>query len=169
MMTESERLEWADRLEVEAFGRRVPDGAAYSANLGTFHVISLAWLLGSLPLSILIASVVASFQVFLGLACFMYVGGALMAYVVSKRSDTWDWYLSGANRFIKLSAIPPLATWRALQSASRESDDPAIQNLATRSWTDYQTALSALGRPAPRDSSLGSGFNDVARWLRIWV
>ena len=164
-MIDAERLQWIDRMEIEAFGQRRPDEADYHAAFETLHPRSLAWFFGGLPFSALVGVVLQDFAVFLTLFCTLYVGGALLAYLVSKNSLTWRWYFVGHASLGRLSAIPPLSTWKSLRLASAESNDTAIRIFASRTWTDYQSALKALGRPVPQSASLKRGFGEIARWL----
>ena len=165
-MTEAERLLWVDWLETEAFGQRRPEEAEYEVVFDKSHVIAVSWVLGGLPISVLTGVILQSFHTFLALFCALYIGGALLAFGVSRGSDVWRWYFAGHATLFKLSAIPPLSTWKALQAAAAGSDDPKLRNFASRSWTDYQTALAAVGRPVPENSVLKRGFGDLIRWLR---
>jgi len=164
-MTEAERLGWIDRLEKEAFGQRRPEEADYKVAFHKLHSLALSWVLSGLPISALVGVIVQSFHVFLGLFCFAYIRGALLAYSVSRDSLVSRWYFSGHATLFKLSAIPPLTTWKALQAAAAGGNEPKLRGFASRGWTDYQTALSAMGRPVPESPILRRGFGDLMKWF----
>lgn len=164
-MTEAERLAWIDRLELEAFGQKRPELADYQRRHEKSHSLAAMWLWGGLLVASFVGIVAQSFALFLLLFCALYVGGAVLAFLLSARSDVWRWYFSGHATLMRLSAIPPFATWRALQSAAGGSNDPSIRNLGARTWTDYQTALTALGRPVPDSAELKRGFTDLFKWV----
>jgi hypothetical protein len=164
-MTETERLAWVRRLEIEAFGQERPEVAAYGAFLDKFHAMALTVFFGGFPVFVLAWLILQNFLVFLVLFCLFYVGIAVLSFSLSRGSDLWRWYFSGHVCLRRLSAIPPLATWKELQASAAKSDDPQIRNFASRSWTDYQTALTAFGRPASKDTALSNGFQAATQWL----
>ncbi len=163
-MTDAERLVWIDRLEREAFGQRIPDDMSYAARLGRYRVLALFWMVGSLLCTPLLPLLWSSWLMFAILPGLFYIVIPLLAWGFARQSLTWGWYLRGSTRLSRLSSIPPLASWQALQQSARESDNPALQTLANRRWADYQTALTALGRPPP-SAILGRGFGDLLHWL----
>ncbi|MDP3701653.1 MAG: hypothetical protein Q8R72_12190 [Hylemonella sp.] len=164
-MTEAERLAWIDRLELEVFGQKRPELADYQDRYEKSHSLAAMWVWGGLPLAGFVGIAAQSFPLFLLLFCALYIGGAVLAFSLSARSPEWRWYFSGHATLMNLSAIPPLATWKALQSAATSSNDPSIRNLGARTWTNYQTALTALGRPIPDSAELKKGFADLFKWL----
>jgi len=160
-MTEAERLAWIDRLEIEAFGQKRPDLAEYQTLYKKVHFRVALWVWGGLPMAGCAGVAAQSFLLFALLFLTLYVGGAMLAYLLSARSVVWRWYFLGHTSLVKLSAIPPLATWKALQSAASGSNDSSIRSLCARTWTDYQTALAALARPVPADAELRKGFSEL--------
>jgi hypothetical protein len=160
-MTEAERLAWIDRLELEAFGQKRPDLADYQALYKKIHFRAAVWVWGGLPMAGCAGIAAQSFTAFAFLFLTLYVGGATLAYLLSARSVDCRWYFLGHASLAKRGAIPPLATWKALQNAASGSNDPSIRSLSARTWTDYQTALAALGRPVPADVGLQKGFSEL--------
>lgn len=164
-MTDAERLVWIDRLEREAFGQRIPDDVGYAARLGHYRVLTLLWMVGAVLCIPLLPLLWGGWLVFAILPGLFYIVIPLMAWGFARQSLTWGWYLRGSTRLVRLSSIPPLASWQALQQSAREnSDNKELQALANRRWADYQTALTALGRPPP-PAILGRGIGDLLRWL----
>ena len=166
-MTEAERLAWIEKLELEAFGQKRPEVAVYEASFDHCNSISVGWVLGGLPISVLFGLLLQSFNIFIAALCAFYVGSALLAFAVSRRSDVWRWYFVGHANLIRLSAIPSFAIWKVLQAAAAGSNDPQICSFASRTWTDYRSALIALGRPVPDKTILTRGFGEVFSWLPV--
>lgn len=162
--TEAERLAWIDRLEREAFGQRIPDDAAYAARLGLYRVLTPLWLVGLLLCAPLISALWGDWLPFFLLPGFFYIAAPLLAWAFARGSLTWRWYLLGSTRLVRLSSVPRWASWQGLQQWAHQSNSPELQALADRRWVDYQTALTALGRPSP-PAILARGLGDLFRWL----
>jgi drug/metabolite transporter superfamily protein YnfA len=163
-MTGAERLAWINRLEREAFGQRIPDDAAYAARLGLYRVLALLWMVGLLLCAPLLPMLWGNWLPFFLLPGFFCIAAPLLAWVFARQSLTWRWYLLGSLRLARLGSVPPWASWRGLQQWAHQSSTPALQTLAHRRWVDYQTALTALGRPPP-PAILWRGVGDLLRWL----
>ncbi|MFN4005164.1 MAG: hypothetical protein ACK4MJ_10635 [Hylemonella sp.] len=164
-MTDAQRQAWIERLELGLFGQRRPEADAYAALYAARHRWVAAWLLGGVPLALGLAALSGSGALLLVLLLVWSAGGALLAWALGRRSPVWRWYFHGHAGWGRLSAVLPLATWRALQAEAAASADPAVRQLAARSWCDYRSALAALGRPAPEEPLLGRGFGQLVAWL----
>lgn len=152
-MDDALRRQWVQRLEREAFGCLRPPESAYAAFHARWHARAVWAVVLFVPVVLLVSHWWGR-----GISLLLLLALLLVAYQRTKRSVLWGWFLYGHSVSNRVDAVPPTASWKALQADAGNSESEALKQLALRRWVTYRAALAALGDPFPNDGVILRGM-----------